>query len=88
MLEASSHSPASSGVALDLRKTAPWIIFIIFFGVLNETVFNVSTPSIAAQYHLTPSGVSWVVTIFIIFSELVRSSMASFLTSTVLRSSS
>jgi DHA2 family metal-tetracycline-proton antiporter-like MFS transporter len=67
MLEASSHSPASSGVALDLRKTAPWIIFIIFFGVLNETVFNVSTPSIAAQYHLTPSGVSWVVTIFIIF---------------------
>ncbi|SFL65303.1 MFS transporter, DHA2 family, metal-tetracycline-proton antiporter [Paenibacillus sp. 1_12] len=67
MLDASSHSPAPSGVSLDLRKTAPWIIFIIFFGVLNETVFNVSTPSIAAQYHLTPSGVSWVVTIFIIF---------------------
>jgi DHA2 family metal-tetracycline-proton antiporter-like MFS transporter len=67
VLDASSHSSQSAGAKLDLRKTAPWIIFIIFFAVLNETVFNVSTPSIAAQYHLTPSGVSWVLTTFIIF---------------------
>jgi DHA2 family metal-tetracycline-proton antiporter-like MFS transporter len=52
---------------LDLRKTLPWIMFIVFFGVLNETVFNVSTPAIARQYALTPSGVSWVVTTFIVF---------------------
>jgi DHA2 family metal-tetracycline-proton antiporter-like MFS transporter len=67
MLDASTHSSESTGASLDLRKTAPWIIFIIFFGVLNETVFNVSTPKIADQYHLTPSGVSWVLTTFIIF---------------------
>ncbi|MGF7032973.1 DHA2 family metal-tetracycline-proton antiporter-like MFS transporter [Paenibacillus mucilaginosus] len=64
----SPAAPASaSGVSLDVRRTAPWIIFIIFFGVLNETVFNVSTPSIAAQYGLSSSGVSWVVTTFILF---------------------
>ncbi|TDF94040.1 MFS transporter [Paenibacillus piri] len=67
MLDASTASTGTQGSSLDLRKTAPWIIFIIFFGVLNETVFNVSTPNIAAQYQLTPSGVSWVLTTFIIF---------------------
>lgn len=58
---------AAEASALDLKKTVPWIIYVIFFGVLNETVFNVSTPSIAAQFHLQPSGVSWVVTSFNIF---------------------
>ncbi|MDF2958412.1 MAG: transporter [Paenibacillus sp.] len=67
MLDASNASQSSNGPSLDLRKTAPWIIFIIFFAVLNETVFNVSTPKIADQYQLTPSGVSWVLTTFIIF---------------------
>jgi DHA2 family metal-tetracycline-proton antiporter-like MFS transporter len=67
MLDASNASSDASRSSLDLRKTAPWIIFIIFFAVLNETVFNVSTPNIAAQYQLTPSGVSWVLTTFIIF---------------------
>jgi DHA2 family metal-tetracycline-proton antiporter-like MFS transporter len=43
------------------------IIFILFFAVLNETVFNVSIPKIAAQYGLSPSGISWVATIFFIF---------------------
>jgi len=65
--KASTGSPGSTGSSLDLRKTAPWIIFVIFFSVLNETVFNVSTPNIAAQYQLTPSGVSWMLTTFIIF---------------------
>ncbi|KIL39162.1 tetracycline resistance protein [Gordoniibacillus kamchatkensis] len=53
-------------VSFDLKKTVPWILFVIFFGVLNETVFNVSTPKIAEQYALQPSGVSWVVTSFIL----------------------
>ncbi len=51
----------------DRRKLVPWIIYLIFFAVLNETVFNVSTPMIAAQFSLTPSGVSWIMTIFMVF---------------------
>jgi DHA2 family metal-tetracycline-proton antiporter-like MFS transporter len=39
----------------------------VFFGVLNETVFNVSTPAIVQQFGLSPSGVSWVMTTFIVF---------------------
>ncbi len=50
----------------EMKKLVPWIIYIIFFAVLNETVFNVSTPNIANQFHLHPSQVSWVITIFII----------------------
>ncbi|MDD9267482.1 MFS transporter [Paenibacillus sp. GCM10023248] len=52
---------------IDAKKAVPWIIFLIFFAVLNETVFNVSTPEIAKQYAITPTGVSWVLTTFIIF---------------------
>ena len=39
---------------------------MIFFAVLNESVFNVSTPSIAEQLGLILSSISWVVTIFFI----------------------
>lgn len=49
-----------------IKKSVLWIYFVIFFAVLNESVFNVSTPSIARQFHLDASGVSWVVTIFFI----------------------
>lgn len=49
-----------------IRKCVPWIYFVIFFAVLNESVFNVSTPNIAAQFGLDAAGVSWVVTIFFI----------------------
>ncbi len=52
---------------LDVKKTLPWILFLIFFAVLNETVFNVSVPAIAQQYSLTPTGVSWMMTTFIVF---------------------
>ncbi len=51
----------------DRSKLVPWIIYLIFFAVLNETVFNVSTPMIARQFSLTPSGVSWMMTIFMVF---------------------
>ncbi|MGO4271587.1 tetracycline resistance MFS efflux pump, partial [Paenibacillus sp. TAF58] len=50
---------------IDAKKAVPWIIFLIFFAVLNETVFNVSTPAIAKQYAITPTGVSWILTTFI-----------------------
>jgi DHA2 family metal-tetracycline-proton antiporter-like MFS transporter len=51
----------------EIKKSVPWIYYIFFFAVLNESVFNVSTPSIAKQFELDASGVSWVVTIFFIF---------------------
>jgi DHA2 family metal-tetracycline-proton antiporter-like MFS transporter len=50
----------------DIKKCVPWIYYVIFFAVLNESVFNVSTPSIAKQFELDTSEVSWVVTIFFI----------------------
>ncbi len=51
----------------NLKKLVPWIIYLIFFSVLNETVFNVSTPRIAEQFALSHSGVSWMMTIFLVF---------------------
>ncbi|HUX38561.1 MAG TPA: MFS transporter [Rectinemataceae bacterium] len=53
--------------SLDAGKALPWILFLIFFSVLNETVFNVSTPAISSQFHLSPAGVSWMMTSFIVF---------------------
>lgn len=53
--------------ASEIKKSVVWIYYVIFFAVLNESVFNVSTPSIAEQFALDASGVSWVVTIFFIF---------------------
>lgn len=53
--------------SIQWKKLVPWIIYLIFFAVLNETVFNVSTPKISAQFNLTPSGVSWMMTIFLVF---------------------
>jgi MFS transporter, DHA2 family, metal-tetracycline-proton antiporter len=52
---------------MNTKKLVPWISYLIFFAVLNETVFNVSTPKIAEQFSLSPSGVSWMMTIFLVF---------------------
>ena len=52
---------------MTLKKIIPWIIYLIFFAVLNETVFNVSTPIITEQFALSSSGVSWMMTIFLVF---------------------
>ncbi|TMV49973.1 MFS transporter [Paenibacillus mesophilus] len=57
-----THVPVNS----DIKKSVPWIYYVIFFAVLNESVFNVSTPNIAQQFNLDAAGVSWVVTIFFI----------------------
>ncbi len=54
-------------ISLDVKKTLPWILFLIFFAVLNETVFNISIPVIQKDYALTPTGVSWMMTSFIVF---------------------
>jgi DHA2 family metal-tetracycline-proton antiporter-like MFS transporter len=44
-----------------------WLTYLIFFAVLNETVFNVSTPKIAEEFALNAATVSWVMTIFMVF---------------------
>lgn len=49
------------------KKLIPWIVYLLFFAVLNETVFNVSTPAIAKEFSLSPLGVSWMMTIFLVF---------------------
>jgi MFS transporter, DHA2 family, metal-tetracycline-proton antiporter len=63
VVESNAKSVADT---LEIKKSVPWIYFVLFFAVLNESVFNVSTPSIAKQFELDASGVSWVVTIFFI----------------------
>lgn len=60
----SNTKPAADSAGI--KKSVLWIYYVIFFAVLNESVFNVSTPSIAKQFDLDASGVSWVVTIFFI----------------------
>lgn len=57
----------TGGAAADPRRLILWIAYLIFFAVLNETVFNVSTPMIAKQFSLSPSGVSWMMTAFMVF---------------------
>ena len=44
-----------------------WLTYLVFFAVLNETVFNVSIPKIAQQFQLNAATVSWVMTIFMVF---------------------
>jgi DHA2 family metal-tetracycline-proton antiporter-like MFS transporter len=60
-------SRVKASEAPNTRALVPWIAYLIFFAVLNETMFNVSTPMIAAQFSLTPSGVSWMMTVFMVF---------------------
>lgn len=38
--------------------------YIIFFSVLNGTMFNVALPELSQEFSLTPSGVSWVVVVY------------------------
>ncbi|WNR44420.1 MFS transporter [Paenibacillus roseipurpureus] len=59
-------APLSEPEMVKLKKSVPWIYFVLFFAVLNESMFGVSTPSIMAQHHLSTTAVSWVVTVFFI----------------------
>ncbi len=55
------------GISMKHKRIVPWIVYMIFFAVLNETMFNVSTPMIAEQFSLSASGVSWMMNLFMIF---------------------
>jgi DHA2 family metal-tetracycline-proton antiporter-like MFS transporter len=59
-------NPIPIAESSQIKKSVAWIYYLIFFAVLNESVFNVSTPSIAKQFVLDASGISWVLTIFFI----------------------
>ena len=48
------------------RRLTILLSVCIFFSVLNGTMFNVSLPDIARQFHLLPSQVSWVVSGYIV----------------------
>jgi len=48
------------------RRLVPLLCFIVFFSVLNGTMFNVAVPDIAAEFSLSPGEVSWVITIYIV----------------------
>jgi DHA2 family metal-tetracycline-proton antiporter-like MFS transporter len=52
------------------RKLTLALGYIIFFSVLNGTMFNVSLPDIAKQFELLPSRVSWVMSGYIILFAL------------------
>lgn len=58
---------AAAGHAdIKTARLVPWLLFLIFFAVLNETVFNVSTPKVAEQFGLGAATVSWMMTIFMV----------------------
>jgi MFS transporter, DHA2 family, metal-tetracycline-proton antiporter len=38
------------------------LCFVLFFSVMNATMFNVALPDIASSFRLSPSSVSWIVT--------------------------
>ena len=75
----SRHAPVEAGHAPVERGHTPWeldqriilpLCGIIFFSVLNGTMFNVAIPSIKAEYGLLPSEASWVMTGYIIIFAL------------------
>ncbi|KZE72048.1 tetracycline resistance protein [Paenibacillus jamilae] len=49
-----------------IPKSLIWLCVLAFFSVLNETVFNVSLPDIAAQFGIEPSAANYVNTSFIL----------------------
>lgn len=51
---------------VEAKKILPWIIVLIFFAVLNETVFSVATPAIQATFHRSEASVSWISSIFLL----------------------
>jgi DHA2 family metal-tetracycline-proton antiporter-like MFS transporter len=48
--------------ALPSSRLIQALCFVLFFSVMNATMFNVALPNIAADYQLKPSSVSWIVT--------------------------
>jgi DHA2 family metal-tetracycline-proton antiporter-like MFS transporter len=56
----SNNAGSSSGAPG--KRLVQALCFVLFFSVMNATMFNVALPEIAAEYRLSPSSVSWIVT--------------------------
>lgn len=52
------------------RRIVTLLCFAVFFSVLNGTMFNVAVPDIAADYQLSPTEASWVVSGFVLVFAL------------------
>lgn len=63
----SMSAAQAPGTADAQQRVVPFLSFIIFFSVLNGTMFNVAIPAISGEFSLLPSEVSWVVASYIIF---------------------
>src|SRR5690348_17053160 len=61
-----SHAAEANAGSFRQKTFSALIVYVLFFAVLNESVFNVSIPQIAEQFHLLPSEVSWMITAFIV----------------------
>lgn len=49
-----------------IPKPVAWLCLLACFSVLNETIFNVSLPDIAADFGIAPSAANWINTGFIL----------------------
>ncbi|WP_248924049.1 MFS transporter [Paenibacillus hamazuiensis] len=49
-----------------IRKSFVWLGILAFFSVLNETLFNVALPDIAAEFSIAPSAANWANTGFML----------------------
>jgi DHA2 family metal-tetracycline-proton antiporter-like MFS transporter len=55
-----NHSDSKASVPNNRLIQA--LCFVLFFSVMNATMFNVALPNIAADFQIKPSSVSWIVT--------------------------
>lgn len=52
------------------RRIISLLCFVVLFSVLNGTMFNVAVPDIAADFQLSPTEASWVVSGFVLVFAL------------------
>ncbi|MFC1886228.1 MFS transporter, partial [Thermodesulfobacteriota bacterium] len=64
-----NRDPVISDSAVQ-KKLIILLSVIVFFSVINNTMFNVSLPDIVRQFNLLPSEASWVFSGFIVFFAL------------------
>lgn len=48
------------------QRIMPLMSVVIFFAVLNGVTFNIAIPDIAAEFSVSPSTVSWVITAYVV----------------------
>jgi DHA2 family metal-tetracycline-proton antiporter-like MFS transporter len=61
-MEVNDTNSAINKITVPSARLIPALCFVLFFSVMNATMFNVALPNIAADFQLKPSSVSWIVT--------------------------